>query len=418
MLFKELVNSLIPDEIKAKTVLYDTIQILLEYIEDNNNFSYDISKIFTADNPIIKDAMVTAYLENLKSAYEKALLDDNISQRLIESYEQVGLEYTPSVISNISTVLNEEYIYTAKEFKQKKGTIPAIEYAYNAIRGTGIQSINVNTDLQDRTFKVIEGTQTNPNEPFIFQVEGSLFKEVYENAVKPIVHPVGFGYFYSKLSTIYFDEFVNVKVTYPNAIVQVVCSVGGTTLDFSNFTVTNIIEEKDEFQHKRITVIFDNNTKLVREFDTTVSLQDLDGNILQDFPDYCALYLEYTPTITSTITDNWYLTELEQYEEEYIGYIPGVKKTIGNFIVGDLNIGGLIYIGFITEDFNEILEQYDVYNQYFSLSYIPSKIGSVVVGDKYSWGIGTSTISTLVEGEVYSTSVEVDEVFSIETIIV
>jgi hypothetical protein len=155
------------------------------------------------------------------------------------------MQYTPNIIENISEVLNNEYIYTAKEFKQKKGTVPAIEYAYNAIRGTGLQTIEVNTDLQDKVFSIKEGTDTE-NIPFIFRVEGSLYKEVYENTVKPIVHPVGFGYLYSKLSSLFFDEFVNVYVTYPNTIVKVVCIVGNS-LDYSGFTVTNIKEEKDEF---------------------------------------------------------------------------------------------------------------------------------------------------------------------------
>jgi hypothetical protein len=415
MLFKELIKSIIPQDVKDKKVLYDSILILLDYIEENTNFSFDISKIFSTENAEIKNALVSAYLENLKTAYEKAVLDDNISERLQEAYAQIGMQYTPNIIENISEVLNNEYIYTAKEFKQKKGTVPAIEYAYNAIRGTGLQTIEVNTDLQDKVFSIKEGTDTE-NIPFIFRVEGSLYKEVYENTVKPIVHPVGFGYLYSKLSSLFFDEFVNVKVTYPNTIVKVVCTIG-SSLDYSSFTVTNIIEEKDEFLHRKITVIFgNNNLKLVRNYDTTVILYDLEDNIITEYSDYCALYLEYTPTITTKITDDLSLTQLSIYDKEYIGYLPGTPELIGNFVIGNLNIGGLVYIGFIQEDFLETLECFEGYNTYYQYINEPSAIGTFTIGDKYTWKIGYRIESNIVNAEAYSTSVEVEEDFSIEII--
>jgi hypothetical protein len=422
VLFKELVNSLIPDELKSKTVIYDSIQILLEYIEDNNNFSYDISRIFTENNSIVKDSLVSAYLENIKSAYEKALLDENISERLTKLYATINMQYSPSNINNISDILNEEYIYTAKEFKQKKGSIPAIEYAYNAIRGTGIQGIDVSTDLQDRTFSVKEGTPENPNEPFMFQVEGSLYEEVYDNTVKPIVHPVGFGYFYSKLTSLFFDEFVSVTVTYPNTIAKVVCTTSGTTLDYSNLTVVSVIEEVDETLHKKISVIFDNGTKLVRDFNTTVTLRDLTntpdpiGNIIQQFPDYCALFLSYAPVIATTITDS-VSTEIENYEEEFIGYTPGTLKTINNFTIGSINIGGLVYTGFINEDFSEVFEVFDQQSMYYTYSDTPALIGDIItVGNKFTWKIGNSVIDSYIMGEVYDIEFEIGESFLVETI--
>ena len=223
-----------------------------------------------------------------------------------------------------------------------------------------------------------------------------------------------------------------------------VCTAGGQSIDF-NQTVTNIIEEKDEFLHKKIIVTFGNdNLKLIRDFDTTVKLYDLDDNLITDYSDFCALYLEYLPVLVTTITENTF-TYMEHTDKDYLGYIMGTPNIIGNFIVGNLDIGGLKYVGFITEDFLETLEIYDSYSKYYEYVNTPPLIGQFEVGNKYTWRVGQainysySSILTedgqqlttedyydlrisdevsvpTVPGEVYSPGFEIDEYFDAVTI--
>ena len=82
MLFKELVKLGIPDYILNQKINADIIDIVLDYIEANSSISYDITKVYTSNNTAFKEEFINTYLENISSAFDKALYDQNIMERL------------------------------------------------------------------------------------------------------------------------------------------------------------------------------------------------------------------------------------------------------------------------------------------------------------------------------------------------
>lgn len=329
MLFKELVKSTIPASITNNKINNDVIDIILSYIEEKVPMSYDISSIFA--NKVVKKEVVNTYLENISNAFSSALTDTNIIEKLIKAYKDAGLTYNPNNIKDITEIYTDEYLNTAKVFKQRKGTIPAIKFAYNAIRNARIQTTDTNFDINDVVFNILEGTTQNKKEPFTFRVEGSMYEEIYENAVKPIVHPVGFGYIYTKVLSLLFQEFFNVKLIYSNRNVKVKCNNGESFIDFSHKDIKVVYNESDANGRIKTIVEFDDNSRLEKDFNTTVKYYKSDGSV-DSFPDSCALYLAYDLSINTLIEDS--------FEISYDREISDNCRVGGNFYIGPTLIIG------------------------------------------------------------------------------
>lgn len=381
MLFKDLIKLSIPDTIINNKLNSDVIDIVLDYIEANSNISYDIANIFTNNNAVVKKEFINTYLENISSAFNTALYDKNIIDKLTAVYASIGQVYDPTNLPNIADVFTDEYLNVSKTFKQRKGTAPAIKFAYNAIRNSKIQGVNVSQEVNDSSFSITLGTEENPEEPFIFQVEGSLYKEVYENSVKPIVHPIGFGYVYSKLLSLLFTEYVNVKLSYINRDIKVKCNNGAYFIDYSDKEVKLIYDESDQNGRIKTTILFEDNTYLVRDFNTTVKYYNYDGTIITQYPDACALYINYKLVLTSTITES-YEFFLENNEHDY--FVIGGKNVIGP----DLIIGAFIISG-AAELYNMELIYDDNTNSYvMTYPHGPLIGSSLIIGDSNTWIIG------------------------------
>lgn len=342
MIFKELVKLNIPDVVLNNKVSMDLIDIVLDYVEQNSMLSYDISKVYTSNNQALKEEFVNTYLENIASAFNKAMFDQNINDKLQQIYSSIGMVYDPYSVPNIADVFTDEYLNVSKNFKQRKGTVPGIQFAYNAIRNSKIQGVNISQELTDATFSVELGTAENPEEPFMFRVQGSLYEEIYENVVKAIVHPVGFGYMYAKIVAILFTEYVLVSLEYQNTLIKVKCSNGGIIEDYSTKSVKFIGEESDNNARVKTTVTFSDNTYLVKDFNTTVTYYNADGSINKKYSDDCALFLSYTLKLTSDITDNIDMFEIQcEASDSYIfgGLTGGGGNNIGNITIGSFIIG-------------------------------------------------------------------------------
>jgi hypothetical protein len=242
MELKKVFPSFLPNISRKDTLYADVVDIIGEILDTNMPCATDISKLVIPTNIELKNELLKIYLQNISYAFNSALMDDTVVKKLTQVYESLGMMYTPTFAVGNSTRDFSEYFYTSKEFKQSKGKKTGTEYAYNLIRKLKLQPIDDGSDLIDPIFSLIEGTDLEPNKPFIFTVTGSLYKEIYEASVKPISHPVGFGYDYYRLLLLQFVDYVDMVVGYPDAVVKVNCSSGETT-DFSSQTILNIIED-------------------------------------------------------------------------------------------------------------------------------------------------------------------------------
>lgn len=414
MLFKELVKLGIPDYILNQKINADIIDVVLDYIEANSSISYDITKVYTSNNTALKEEFINTYLENISSSFDKALYDQNIIERLTKVYESLGMTYDPTSIPNLADVFTDEYLDVSKTFKQRKGTSPAIKFAYNAIRSSKVQGVNVSSEIDDAIFDVRMGTAEDRNQPFIFEVDGTLYKEVYENMVKPIVHPVGFGYIYAKILAVLFSEYVNLTISYPDASVIVKCNNGAYQIDYSDRPIKLIYDEQDVNARIKTTVLFQDGTYIIRDYNTTVKYFNSDDTINAQYPDACALYLQYTMSLVTTLTDSYSSDVYCETEDKYI--LGGITGGSGETKVGGIIVGSFI-IGALPDSYTFDLIYDDTYSPIRIVYQHAALIGTFSIGNRCQWVIGNEVDCIENQGEDnYVVPNEVFDDFTIEVI--
>ena len=339
---KACMDAIAPYNFVNQKAFKDVLDILMEYMNENSKPSIDVDNTYIGENTAIDGELVKIYLDDIYTTLKKIQTDPNVTGALdafIENYPKsayVGLltEKTNGLLTTengynllfysndalsgdsggdatgasnfygLGTNKLKEYLYSAKAFKQRKGSVEALEYAYNIIRQSGIQPVGTTDAMTDTLFNVDYGTIEDPTKPFYFRITGSLIPALYENAVVPIAHPLGFGYEYVRLLKLAFLELDMVKEIKSNYDVKVVCDNGRIVHPVDPNTIIDIKKEYDDFGDFKATVYLTNNTKIVRDYNSTVVVMDNFDNVLIDYPDSCALYMKYDIRYESAITIN------------------------------------------------------------------------------------------------------------------
>ncbi|MEA3485934.1 MAG: hypothetical protein U9R03_04430 [Candidatus Aerophobetes bacterium] len=206
-------NYIIPQTLKNNS----TIMTLLElYFKNNNKIDVtnpvDLLNLdFLADNMEevsknkIRRELLKIHLQEIYDTLEYIGNREDIYERFKEIYNLLGLPEEEFIIAmDIEDSINAEYIASARSFKSKKGTKAGFFFVYDLINKTNIQKIS-----DDDHFKLIEGTLTNPQEPYVYRVESSLYKEVYDATVMPLAHPIGFEYLFSMILFLILEDNYN-----------------------------------------------------------------------------------------------------------------------------------------------------------------------------------------------------------------
>jgi len=346
---KSCLDSVAPYEIVNQKLIKDMIDIFVEFINEKANINVEIDNTYVGENKVIDMELVKIYLNDIytiltsiqmnpdviraldkfaeyypKAKYVSLLTEtaDNIisteSDFNLVFYSEADLDNDDTLftdgLSELGTERLIEYLYTAKAFKQRKGTTSALKYGYNLIRQSGIQESGTTDAVTDTLFDVQFGTEENPNEPFYFRISGSLIPEVYENAVVPIVHPLGFGYDYVRLMKLVFLELGLVKEEQSNYNVRIVCNNGEYGYPINAQDIIFINKEYDDFGDVKITVALKDdaeiaqgyegtNFKIVRDYTSLVYLMDGFDNILVSYPEFCALFTDYDVKYISGINE-------------------------------------------------------------------------------------------------------------------
>jgi hypothetical protein len=550
MQLKNLIKATLPHSITNNTVSNDIIDILLDYIENNNYMSFDITEIYQNHNQNVTKELIKVYLENLFTGFQRAIVDENIVKVLLENFSFSGntttenqriifntaadiaqelstqnnilvqleqdtntinvnevtdilaslsshlvsenYDFINSVITvvksfdmnyfnSLEAFLNEEYLYTSKAFKQKKGTRAAIRYAYNIFRQSGIQvdgfagtndksyvltdsnsfsltysnniygvtklnvpasyskisfftgtnvikipsdiklianksytnistnnvittstiffgyrtnsSINlgeiigsdvsivdidrgvsgsivgkyIENNILNTITIVIDGSNSNIlDTSFKYLVEGSLYPEIYENAIKPIVHPVGYDYIYSRIIVLYLNDRLSNSISYINTNIVVNCNNGGSTVSYNDKTILNVKEEYNNFNQLKQTILFSDYTYIIRDYNTIVSYYNADTSLNTEYSPACALLFTYTASMNSGITEQ-FTSEIHQYYNEFVTANNALEaittQLLSNITTQDNQdiISGL--------NVTAILESIDFVLEYFILMY-------------------------------------------------
>jgi hypothetical protein len=327
---QNIFNAITPENIKNIPVVQDAMNIFIEILESNSAISKDISKIYKSDNLYIKDALIQTYIKTLYLIFNTAQTNEVLKAKLLSN----NLTKVP-FNDSITTLVNDEYYTVAKTWSQKLGTELATKFTYGFAKY--LQTGEYSSDFVMTEIK-----------PFHFQIDGSVYKEMYESIVKPLSHPVGFCYDYNQVETETINEFFNINVNYNFKHIEVRCITG---YNFSVFTpdtfddnvkadfltrinpITDSLFTEYDF-YNQVTVytgkifdtfnsdLIDNNIYIgikfkdgtyLQQYTNPISISYLNysdyiqnnGKIIRNFTDQCSLFLDYSVSYDMVTTDTF-----------------------------------------------------------------------------------------------------------------
>jgi len=408
-MLKNILDSLIPENIKNIDLIKDAIDIFIENIEKNSEIAIDIKKIlnpedeFSEDYKTIKDTLLKLYLNDLYNTISQVQKNDSVLKRIDKYITIYQLDENQSkLLNDVELMLNFEHFIANKAFKQKKGTKAGIEYIYNLV-----DSLN-NFEDEKYPFTLIE------NKEFDFSIQGSIVEELYNLIVKPISHPLGFTYTYTQIVLLMLQDYFNIEFIYKNVEVEVRC-LFGNTLSFDGSAVVNIIEtEEDGKKIKR--VYFDNGEVLEQKiFPIDVTLYNSDGSIKNHFDEHCSLFLKYDIDV-KILTEDELLFRVDKTLYDFFWDLEGIPARIGNeLIIGEFKIGGWER-RYIQEELNKHVKFFatkDNTSYQFWSEDESFVVGTSIVGERY---IGKGPVTVQTDTSEYYDIRNAEEEFSITTI--
>lgn len=330
-MLNEIFNSITPENIKDIPLIKDAMDIFIAELEEKGNISKDIRNVFDGTNTIIRNELIKIYLDDMVRYFNKAKNSKLISDKI----DEVNTLYNREVINrnfigDLTDLFNDEHFVTSKAFKQKKGTKVGIEYIYNLVETLSTGSSG--------SFNFI------PGEPFNFNVEGNVLKEIYEEIVKPLSHPLGFTYIYTQIVKLILEDIYQISYTYNNVTVEVRCLAGlidpypgNEVTDITFETIDNTIYTRVYFKDSLDVVTYLQQTQLGTAI--SAAYYEEDGTLIQSYTGHCSVYLEYD-LITNILTqDEILFTDIGYIDETY--FIAGTQ----DYVIGDLLVIGEFFIG-------------------------------------------------------------------------
>ena len=125
------------------------------------------------------------------------IIDDYIQK----SDSVIGKEAYDLSSSFASTVINNEYISSNREFNQKVGTSNGLKYIYAFAKY--IETGEVENDLSIEEIN-----------PFLVHYEGSLNSTIFKDIMKVLAHPLGWAYDYTTVFTVALRDYFGIEFTY------------------------------------------------------------------------------------------------------------------------------------------------------------------------------------------------------------
>ena len=316
----------------------DMVKALYETLEELNPYALDISNVYNNPNTNTQIEMVKIYAEALYFGIQKALNSAAVITKLREKSEQLNVSTTFDEVKFYKKLIRE-YFSNYTIFKQSKGLNQAIRYAYNIIATSGLQP-----DLDPYTtndgFRIEWGTEENPDQPFTIKVEGLLDPILYEGSVKQIAHPVGFAYVYTVTKYLEFTEYIDDWFTYKVNEIKISTTVEYSfdEYDYSDRTVVDIQTAKDVQNRERITIVFDNNEMIVKDFNRKIYFYNADGSIQKEFPEGYILDLDYNIEFEFRLKDEFEELNSEGVYWDYVWDNITELDLRKNYVIGDRNL--------------------------------------------------------------------------------
>ena len=316
----------------------DMVKALYETLEELNPYALDISNVYNNPNTNTQIEMVKIYAEALYFGIQKALNSAAVITKLREKSEQLNVSTTFDEVKFYKKLIRE-YFSNYTIFKQSKGLNQAIRYAYNIIATSGLQP-DLDPYATNDGFRIEWGTEENPEQPFTIKVEGLLDPILYEGSVKQIAHPVGFAYVYTVTKYLEFTEYIDDWFTYKVNEIKISTTVEYSfdEYDYSDRTVVDIQTAKDVQNRERITIVFDNNEMIVKDFNRKIYFYNADGSIQKEFPAGYILDLDYNIEFEFRLKDEFEELNSEGVYWDYVWNNITELDLRKNYVIGDRNL--------------------------------------------------------------------------------
>ena len=158
------------------------------------------------------------FVNNFHLVFSKNIHNPVLIQRLDELYKKAGYGSFKDLDFdiNLHELLNRKFIELSKNVQLSKGHRVSLEYVYDMVLNLGYQQEIFNSD----NFEFTEGENV-----FEYSVNGSLLQEFFEYFVKPLAHPVGWAYAYTRLYELYFIDYFLCEPQYDIKTLQVGCLI-------------------------------------------------------------------------------------------------------------------------------------------------------------------------------------------------
>ena len=231
--FEIILNALVPEHLKVNNpVITELFRIFLEFIdetsyskisnisnlvtsiqedesEDKSSFSFQ--PVNKRQNIELKMTFVNLFATNINHFFDTVKNDRQIDAKLTKYASLLGLEKNELYdMSKLNINVDEEIIACSKPFAQTKGTKIPFDFLSNLLENENLDpgispigGIVVKDHIDHDTGELV---------PCSYEVESSLHNVVFNRAVRPVVHPVGFNVIYNRVLSLLMEDAFNLKI--------------------------------------------------------------------------------------------------------------------------------------------------------------------------------------------------------------
>ena len=345
-LYSEIIQ-FVPEAMREDPDFQRLIHLYCKVLEETFEYSNDVIQTKLVDSLMEKfsktnESRYTDFRQDILRVLLNELfytIDDAensgvLYNKLEEVYNRVGLSVSGLEIAKmLDRIITEQNIVASKSFNQNKGKYSGFVYINNLI-DLAISGVE---KTESNYFKLIEGTRDNPKEPFNYRVETSHYKETYEELVKPLVHPLGFGYVVSTMLFILLEDYFGLRLEQTLEYAEIRC-----LQQDGSYTTTNLLEKyelvsfneytKENGTNRFILRVRDpltnENLRFVGDYDNTLVLYRVDNLKIFDVQ----LRIPESGIFTPVLGDKGELLSLE-YNQYFINRKKQVDFTFR--VLGD-----------------------------------------------------------------------------------
>ena len=345
-LYSEIIQ-FVPETMREDPDFQRLIHLYCKTLEETFEYSSDVIQTKLVDSLMEKfsktnESRYTDFRQDILRVLLNELfytIDDAensgvLYNKLEEVYNRVGLSVSGLEIAKmLDRIITEQNIVANKSFNQNKGKYSGFVYINNLI-DLAISGVE---KTESNYFKLIEGTRDNPKDPFNYRVETSHYKETYEELVKPLVHPLGFGYVVSTMLFILLEDYFGLRLEQTLEYAEIRC-----LQQDGSYTTTNLLEKyelvsfneytKENGTNRFILRVRDpltnENLRFVGDYDNTLVLYGVDNLKIFDVQ----LRIPESGIFTPVLGDKGELLSLE-YNQYFINRKKQVDFTFR--VLGD-----------------------------------------------------------------------------------